>query len=260
MLALFMKSWRQCLVVSCVLLAFLVAILVVNYRIIIENLNEPLSYYVIHMTSNAERAANIETQQTQLGHPIAVFEAVNGRALKGDDDLLQFDPRLKTGNRKTSNQRVVGAELGCYLSHFMLLKQIAANPGNSQYSVILEDDFKLEGNTVARDIQRIVDTLVDDGREADIIFLGTCSDNTGEPYKDNIREIQDLSPSVVVMCTHGYIVKNSSAEHIYSKLFEIDDPIDYKFNDMIKRGDIKAYVIIPPVVEQQPGVISSTLR
>jgi GR25 family glycosyltransferase involved in LPS biosynthesis len=236
---------------------FLVALFIIVYLLFYIETFEGLSntsYYVIHMTKNNERLENIYKQQEQLNSSIEIFNAIVGKDIPNPKDLSKYDERLVNLNESPG-------EVGCYLSHFMLMKHIMET-SNTKYSVIFEDDFYIPPPTTNNDIEKIIQTLDDDKRNFDMIFLGTCCGYTGEEYKNNIREIKNLNQDAVVMCAHGYIVNNASINKICNLILNIDEAIDQKYNNIIKSGDIKAYLIVPHIVNQYSGdgKMKSTIR
>jgi glycosyl transferase family 25 len=100
--------------------------------------------FIINMASNTARMARAGGALDQLGIPFTRFEAVNGRALSGDDLARVYDP---VANLRRARHPMIGPEIGCYLSHVELWRQIAA--GDAAGGVILEDDFATEDDLAA---------------------------------------------------------------------------------------------------------------
>jgi GR25 family glycosyltransferase involved in LPS biosynthesis len=215
------------------------------------NSDDSIEYYVIHMTSNTERSKNIENQETILGRPIKRFEAIVGKDV--GDDLSILDPNI------INHWHHGKSELGCYLSHLLLVKQIKDSNQNG-YSVIFEDDISIDKANANDYIKQIVQTLERDNRDFDIIFFGYCAANKGEEYSGEIREIRDLNKPIVIMCTHAYLINNKNAQKVYSSLLDMNDVVDHKYNTLIKQGEIKAYLISPPFINQQTTALPSTIR
>ena len=78
------------------------------------------NYYVIHCIDNKERYKNIKNMEGLLGINIEIFPAIIGKNIDikkintFDENLIYtFIPALP-------------GSLGCYLSHFTLLKQFLA--------------------------------------------------------------------------------------------------------------------------------------
>ena len=96
-----------------------------------------INYYVIHMKDRQERYENIKIMEEKLKHPIEIFFGINGYEIE-EKNIRVFDKNLKTGKKFS-----LKGQLGCYLSHFLLLKEIYTNKIECEYSVIFEDDFQI---------------------------------------------------------------------------------------------------------------------
>jgi GR25 family glycosyltransferase involved in LPS biosynthesis len=202
------------------------------------------------MSSNKEREKNIKKQEKILGQSIQHFEAIVGKDYMNKANELNQDI--------IDDWKHTEGELGCYLSHLMLIKQIA-DQSKTGYSVIFEDDFKIEVSNLNEKIKDYIKNLEKDQRDFDTIFLGRCSQHKGEEYKDDLREIKYFNDGIVIMCAHGYIIKNSNARKIYESLLHLDDVVDHKFNTNIKNEILKSYLIDPPIVNQQNNILPSTI-
>jgi glycosyl transferase family 25 len=212
-----------------------------------------LSYFVIHMSSKTERKENIKKQEERLGKPIQHFESIVGKDYI-NSNLNELNPDIINhwGKDRSSG------ELGCYLSHLMLLKQIA-DKSTDGYSIIFEDDFDIVVPNLDEKIKGYVESLRNDNRDFDLIFLGRCCWNNGSEYKEELREIKNLNDDVVIMCTHAYVIKNSSAKKFYEYLLDVEIALDHIYNKIIKEGKMKAYTIDPPIVNQQNDIFESDI-
>lgn len=234
------------------LILLIIVLLFLLIRTTIKTITEGFAnvdYYAIHMSSNQERETNIRKQERILGKTINHFEAVVGKDYVGR--IGDLDPNV------VDHWRHRPAELGCYLSHLMLIKQISQNPYG--YSVIFEDDFSIDDKDLNSFIQSSIESLENDGRDFDVIFLGRCSDNTGTEYKGKLREIRDLDKEIVIMCAHAYVIKNSNSAKIYQNLLDANDVYDHKLNKLLKKGALKGYLTDPPMVNQQNDKLPSTI-
>jgi GR25 family glycosyltransferase involved in LPS biosynthesis len=81
--------------------------------------NNNIDYYVIHMKNKKKRHNNIIKNEKKLKHKINIFNAVNGKNIDLNN-LQKYDKNLKL-NCKFNNS----GELGCYLSHYLLIKKAA---------------------------------------------------------------------------------------------------------------------------------------
>lgn len=209
-----------------------------------NNTNYNIDYYVIHIRSNKDRYANILANQEKLSQNIIIFDAVIGKEI--DLNNLQiFDPQFQN-NFNYSHVN----EIGCYLSHFTLIKQIMHNPG---YTVVFEDDFLINSNDLDSQIRHII-SIVDD---FDIICLGNLNNNHGTLYKENIYSIDYYN---YLWGTHGYLINNKNAYKIYDKLLTMTLAIDNQYKKLFDNKILNGLVVYPNLVEQQTTAFKSTIR
>ena len=95
-------------------------------------MNTSYEYYVIHC-NNERRYNNILAMESLLSHKINIFDGVNGSNFD-ISNLSKIDQNLKL-NTKFSYEGI----LGCYLSHYTLMKSMINS--KYDYTIIFEDDF-----------------------------------------------------------------------------------------------------------------------
>jgi len=88
-----------------------------------------------------------------------------------------------------------------------------------------------------------------------MIFLGHLDSYMGKLYKEDLYEL-DMNNYQDFAGLHGYIVNNQSILKIHDLLFEIDNPIDYKYGKIIAEGKLDALLLYPTMVNQN-GMESS---
>jgi GR25 family glycosyltransferase involved in LPS biosynthesis len=121
---------------------------------------DSIDYVVIHLpNSSKERKDNIENLKMKLGDkPLVVLDAVDSSDLD-TNNLSKYDDALVI---KHKSERGVG-EYGCYLSHFIAIKNIR---GSNGYTIVFEDDANILSDHFQEDIERIIDSV----DNFDIIF------------------------------------------------------------------------------------------
>jgi GR25 family glycosyltransferase involved in LPS biosynthesis len=196
---------------------------------------EYIKYYVIHLKGNKERHENIVNMEKVLGQPIHRFDAVKGSSI--NDEM--FHSIIRT-SEKIYNKN----ELGCYLSHANLMNEVS-----SKYAVIFEDDFKVYPDTHER-----IKNMLTNFPDFDIIMIGDCNNKIGEEIYPNICRVH---PTDMICGSSGYIIRTDNAHRIKSHLKSITSPIDLKFYNHIKSGDIDGYIHCPAITGVNP--IKSTL-
>jgi GR25 family glycosyltransferase involved in LPS biosynthesis len=204
--------------------------------------------YVCICLDKEIRVQNVDKLEKQLGKPIRRFPAVEGKTLNLDD-LTSFHPNMKLVKRDLKPNVV-----GCYLSHYSILNQIAQNNESTDgYTVIFEDDASIKHADLQEKISIIIDTIPD--KNFDVVYLGILFGNNCDQ-----RVMQDMcsvDKSTYLVGMHGYLVKNASAKKIVEHLPTMDEAVDHKLKDLIDKDIMVAYLIDPPLVEQ--GGIGTTL-
>lgn len=194
------------------------------------------------------RIQNVNKLEKQIGKPIRRFPAVEGKTLNLDD-LTSFHPNMKLVSRDLKPNVV-----GCYLSHYSILNQIAQNNESTDgYTVIFEDDASTNHADLPAKIATIIDTIPD--KNFDVVYLGILfGNNCGQRV---MQDMCSVDKSTYLVGMHGYLVKNASAKKIVEHLPTMDAAVDHKFKGLIDKDIMVAYLIDPPLVEQ--GGLGTTL-
>lgn len=203
-----------------------------------------IDYFVIHMLKSIERKQQINIMQNRLKKPITNFNAIDGATIK---QMYEYDTELNN-TIKTINNNI----LGCYLSHFLLIKQLINNNITDNYTVVFEDDFNIKYDNLDGIIKNIITQVSD----FDIIFLGILQNTVLKKIKlyDNIYNTKQ-----VLFGTHALLINNKSLEKIYNELKNMNEPIDEKYSNLCKLTNFKILYIQPNLVSQSglPSLIGN---
>lgn len=201
----------------------------------IENDNIIIDYYVIHMENSLERKENINLMQNKLQKHINIFNAIDGNNIKNIND---YDSEINY-TMKTINKNIIG----CYLSHYLLIKQLINNNINNDYTVIFEDDFNINYDNLDGIIKNIISQVSD----FDIIFLGALNSH----IKLNLKLYNNIYiTNHVLWGTHALLFNNKSLQKIFNELKNITTVIDYKYSEFYKLNNFKILNIYPNLVSQ----------
>lgn len=219
-----------------VLLCFisLVLCLFLSYENFSNNENE-ITYNVIHIKKDNDlRYKQILEMEKLLKMKINFFDGIYGKNVDLNN-LSIFDENLKLN----FNYRYIG-EVGCYLSHFMLIKQCINS--QSEYSVILEDDFVISDPNFNNNLKETLNKIKVD---FDILYLGNITENHATQLVDNVY-YPDKNQQI--LGTHGYLIKNKNASKILKSLYDINMPIDHKFRVEFLKNNINVLMLYPSIV------------
>lgn len=219
--------------------------------------NFETKFEVIHMSGNEKRFKNIKKQEEIGKIQIDLFEAVNGSKIdieKLQDEGKIMKPwntnRVNDGSDDEHKKRIMYGEIGCYMSHMNILQKIA-NSDYDGWTIIFEDDFLLHDN-FNEELKKILNNI---DENIDMIYLGnTFQDNCNNGvYKDN------LCYPVLPYGTQAYMVNKISAKKIFDLIEYIDNPIDVKYDLLLKDKKINGLVVIPILVGQHQPDMNSTI-
>jgi len=209
-----------------------------------ENNGTELYLYVITL-KHEDRLQNIKTQQSIIDKPIQLFDAVKGDFLNMDEILGQYHFNPDFFNASHVDDKKKKREVGCYLSHLQLYKQIKNAHHNTGYSIVFEDDFKLEDNFIDQ-TNKIINSMLDKKMDFDIIFLGqNQTQNKGDFIMDNIYHFNN---NLKLWGTHGLLIHNKNIDKIIEKVEYIDCDIDIKIANLAKSGELKVFILYPFIV------------
>lgn len=194
-----------------------------------------LDYYVISLKSREDRVQNIKNQQQKINTTINVFEAINGDEI----DMNNVSNQIVADSFK-ENSKHRKREIGCFLSHYYILKTIQSNDSPSGYTVILEDDFDIIVDDFDKKIKNTLQSMSQ--YEFDMLYIDNISNNVGESL---IKDVCNIDFNKYFYGMQAYIVKNASINKLLDSTWIIDEPIDHKYANAIKSNKIKAYTFCP---------------
>ena len=206
-----------------------------------------VNYFIIHCKEHIDRFSNLAQIQTFLNIPITIFDGfytklVSAEYLKKLQYYKFHDPNISM----PVNVQSKSGEIGCYLSHHMLIKHIMDNSNKDEYSVIFEDDVTFK-RPICCDIENIIKNMNLQNIDWDIIFLGNIGKNHGAHIIDNIYKIDETR---ICAGTHALLINNKNAHKIYASNCKIIHAIDFQYKINIDSGKLNGYVIFRPICFQ----------
>ena len=194
-----------------------------------------IDYYVISLKGREDREQNIKNQQQKIKKHINVFEAINGNEI----DMNNVSNQIVADTFKEDSKHRK-REIGCFLSHYYILKLIKSNASPNGYTVIFEDDFDIIVEDFHEKLKNTLESMSQ--YEFDMLYIETLSNNMGEPL---IKDVCNIDLNKDFYGTQAYIVKNSSIDKLLESTWIIDTPIDHKYTHAIRTNKIKAYTFCP---------------
>lgn len=111
-----------------------------------ENSEKKLHLYVITL-KHEDRLKNIKTQQSKIDNHIELFDAVKGDFLNIDEIINKYKFSSNFFSNTFIDDKKRKREVGCYLSHLNLYRNIK-NEHRFGYTIVFEDDFNLDNNFI----------------------------------------------------------------------------------------------------------------
>jgi GR25 family glycosyltransferase involved in LPS biosynthesis len=215
-----------------------------------------ITYILIHCDEHEERLSNIEKIQKILNKNVVLFK---GYYTKQNSILKEdIDTFLKTHDTNLEMEELAfwrPGEIGCYLSHHIVIKNIMSS-SLSGYTVIFEDDVIFK-ETLHYDIEKIIANLIDLQVEWDILFLGNITNNHKTHIIDNVYTIDANN---VCTGTHALLINNKNAEKIYKINCNVIRAIDFQYKINIDNNNLNGLVIYPPLCFQQNDIYVSNIQ
>lgn len=152
-----------------------------------------------------------------------IFEAVNGVSIKdklNNIDVLSPWTYYKINNnihRHYHAEIISWGAVGCYLSHYLLWKQLLEDPDNDRY-LIFEDDFrpvKKHSDVLRHLINNVPDN-------ADFAFFDVSWKHKPTRKYNDFYDVLDCQ----FFGTHCYIVTKQGVQKVIKHLFPIEVQID----------------------------------
>lgn len=194
-----------------------------------------VNYYVISMQT-PDRLKNIQEQQQKFDSKINIFDAVNGDNIDFDKiDGQELADSFKENTQKRKR------EIGCFLSHYNILKLIETTSNPDGYTVIFEDDF----NIIVDNVELKIKTTLEDMKsiDFDMLYIEMNADQTGG--ESTVQGVCKMNMEQNMWGTQGYIVKNKNIRRMLENTWIIDMPIDWKYITAIKSNKLTAYTFCP---------------
>jgi len=221
-----------------------------------------IDYYVITM-KNPERIENINQQIDKLkqqGTPIQIelVDAVVGVDLNLNDLIKTeiLSPNFKSYRGSEINKK---KEIGCYMSHlkiYEIIRQKEQTSTSNPYSIIFEDDFDINSSQFLKDVNESLEYLKNNKLDFDILYLGTIPHNHGNLLD---KKTYAIDKNTGLEGTHGMIIHNKNVSKLITNLKPMKQAIDVELTQLCHHDKLKAYVIYPPIVNQQWDKIESEI-
>ncbi|XP_041848732.1 procollagen galactosyltransferase 2 isoform X2 [Melanotaenia boesemani] len=228
--------------------------------------------FLINLKRRANRRERMLSSLAVLGINVTLTEAVDGKALNSSQ-LQAMGIDMLPGYKDLYSDRVLTkGEIGCFLSHFNIWKQVVQQ--ELQQVFVLEDDVRFEPRFYRR-LAAVMDNVQRVGLDWDLIYVGRKRLQIKEP-EHWVKGVRNLVHPGYSYWTLGYSLSLSGAKKLLqaeplNKMLPVDEFLPIMFNkhpkdeymQYYKQRDVKAFsveplLLFPTHYTGEPGYFSDT--
>jgi GR25 family glycosyltransferase involved in LPS biosynthesis len=208
-----------------------------------------IKYYIIHCDEHIDRVNHINVVKELLNKDICIVKGYYTKNNSLDrNKVIEYLGEIDSNMVLSEFNFNLSGQIGCYVSHHMLVKKIYDDKTNNidigDYSVIFEDDVLFKNN-LHDNINKIINDLSND--DFDIVFLGSLNKNHGIRKTNNIYYLNEKD-----WCwgTHALLINNKNIKKIYDNNCNIHHEIDNHYKILIDSKKLNGFVIYPQLCNQ----------
>ncbi|KAF7669797.1 hypothetical protein LDENG_00124470 [Lucifuga dentata] len=228
--------------------------------------------FLINLKRRSDRRERIMSTLAVLGIDITLTEAVDGKTLNSSQ-LHAMGIDMLPGYKDPYSGRVLTkGEIGCFLSHYNIWKQVVEK--GLQQVLVLEDDVRFEPRFCSR-LVAIMDNMQRERLEWDLIYVGRKRLQVKEP-EYWVKGVRNLVHPDYSYWTLGYVLSLHGAKKLLqaeplSKMLPVDEFLPIMFNKHPKeeymhyfeQRDLRAFsveplLLFPTHYTGEPGYFSDT--
>ncbi|XP_070795381.1 procollagen galactosyltransferase 2 [Pituophis catenifer annectens] len=203
---------------------------------------------------------------------VKLVEAVDGKMLNTSQlKALKID--MLPGYQDPYSSRVLTrGEIGCFLSHYYIWKEIVSR--EMEKCLVIEDDVRFE-HQFKKKLTKLMDDIERGQLDWDLIYIGRKRMQVERPEKA-VPNVMNLVEADYSYWTLGYAISLQGAQKLigaqpFSKMLPVDEflPVMYnkhpvaKYMEHYEPRDLKAFsaeplLIYPTHYTGQPGYLSDT--
>jgi GR25 family glycosyltransferase involved in LPS biosynthesis len=206
--------------------------------------------YICHYSRLVERKLVIQDQLNNFGIKENLYTFIENYDKDTlDKEEIKKEYPLIFNLTKRDGRYLRSSEISLALKHCYIIKDAI----NKNYNtiLILEDDAILDNNFFNQ-YEEYIKELPENW---DIFWLGGCCGLRSA----NISKDKHVYEVLSSRCCHCYAIKKSGLEILKNSISNIDEAIDWYFNDIILKLNLNSYWCEPPICEQN-SLFESTVQ
>ncbi|TNN46612.1 Procollagen galactosyltransferase 2 [Liparis tanakae] len=228
--------------------------------------------YLINLKRRLDRRTRMLKTMSSLGIHTTLMDAVDGKALN-TSQLQALGIEMLPGYKDPYSGRVLTrGEIGCFLSHHSVWKQVLER--GLQRVLLLEDDVRFEPRFKRR-LQAIVDDIDKTQLDWDLIYVGRKRMQVQQP-EQSVDGVNNLVKADYSYWTLGYALSQQGARKLlaadpFTRMLPVDEflPVMFdkhpntQFMSHFEPRDLKAFSVEPLLIYPthytgEPGYFSDT--
>nr|XP_033773160.1 procollagen galactosyltransferase 2 [Geotrypetes seraphini] len=228
--------------------------------------------FMINLKRRKDRRDRMLQSLYEMEIAITIVNAVDGKALNSSQ-LKALNIEMLPGYRDPySGRELTRGEIGCFLSHHHVWKQVVDR--RLEKSLLIEDDARFEPQFKRR-LMKLMDDVEEEQLDWDLIYIGRKRMQVERPEKA-VPNVMNLVESDYSYWTLGYAISLQGAHKLiaadaFSKMLPVDEFLPVMYNkhpvasymEHFEPRDLKAFsaeplLIYPTHYTGQPGYISDT--
>ncbi|GAA6222576.1 procollagen galactosyltransferase 2-like [Lates japonicus] len=228
--------------------------------------------FLINLKRRSDRRGRMLSSLAVLGINATLTEAVDGKALNSSQ-LQAMGIDMLPGYKDPYSDRVLTrGEIGCFLSHYNIWKQVVQE--ELQQVLVLEDDVRFEPRFCSR-LVAIMDNVKRVGLDWDLIYVGRKRLQVKEP-EYWVKGVRNLVHPGYSYWTLGYVLSLQGAKKLLqakplNKMLPVDEFLPIMFNkhprdeymQYFEQRDLRAFsveplLLFPTHYTGEPGYFSDT--
>ena len=214
--------------------------------------------FVINLERRQDRKTNVEDTFRNINfQDFAFYKAIDGKTLKGDDNIYNLFYGNDFGWRK--------GVIGCALSHYNLWKQLSEEKDTKLYC-IFEDDFSVRSDFLAN-LKKCEDFM--SNFDTDILMLGyhmfkDVRKRNPEYDSHEPLQIEPFNNPLYIGGFFGYMLSRKGAEKLmqYIETNGIRHGIDYliKIDPNLKIKECRPHIIFSDWVDTNNSSVDTDIQ
>lgn len=199
-----------------------------------------LGVYLINLDSSTHRLAQASAELKKHNIEFERISAFDGRKL----DVQTYESYNSQQANVLMGRDLLGAEIGCYLSHKRCVTEFLAS--NYDYIIVVEDDLEVISDLVTT-VQKTVQWLEQNQKGWYLINIGS----TKRKLSKKLHQIGShhlLKAYYFPVLTLGLVWSREGAQAFQNDLTQIDAPIDVVLQSWLTHSS-RGFSIYPPLVQ-----------